>query len=104
MTVIVVLWVEVIGRRERGNFKPVAALGRMRGGRRVFREGFVGAGACLSRLEMAWHYVYLGDEAAARALLEPLRAAFSSPDSPVAAYFAQLEDVLTRSAEAGSFR
>ncbi len=62
------------------------------------------AGACLSRLEMAWHYVYLGDEAAARALLEPLRAAFSSPDSPVAAYFAQLEDVLTRSAEAGSFR
>ena len=23
------------------------------------------AGACLSRLEMAWHYVYLGDEAAA---------------------------------------
>ncbi len=52
------------------------------------------AGACLSRLEMAWHHLSLGDYASAQALLPPLRAAFSSPDSPAAPRLAQLESAL----------
>ncbi len=55
------------------------------------------AGAALSRLEMAWHYLSMGDYASAQALLPPLRAAFSSPDSPdspAAPRLAQLESAL----------
>ncbi len=56
------------------------------------------AGACLSRLEMAWHHLSLGDPTSAQALLPPLRAAFSSPDSPAAPRLAQLESALLDSA------
>ena len=60
------------------------------------------AGACLSRLEMAWHHLSLGDYASAQALLLPLRAAFSSPDSPAAPRLAQLESALLDASASGS--
>lgn len=60
------------------------------------------AGACLSRLEMAWHHLSLGDPASAQALLPPLRAAFSSPDSPAAPRLAQLESALIDASASGS--
>ena len=60
------------------------------------------AGACLSRLEMAWHHLSLGDYASAQALLPPLRAAFSSPDSPAAPRLAQLESALLDASASGS--
>ncbi len=53
-------------------------------------------GACLSRLDMAWQYMYLGEYEEAKALLTLIRTNFPSQDSPLEARLLQLEESLSR--------
>ncbi len=53
-------------------------------------------GACLSRLEMAWQYMYLGEYEEAKALLTIIRTHFPSPESPLEARLLQLEEILSK--------
>ncbi len=53
-------------------------------------------GACLSRLDMAWQYIYLGNYEEAEKLLALIRTLFPSQDSPLETRLLQLEEILSK--------
>jgi len=53
------------------------------------------SGACLSRLDMAWQYMYLGEYDEAKKILAIIRANFPSLGSPIVERINQLEELLS---------